>query len=149
MISKWSIYLYLGRPQLGHTIKTNFITFQTVDLEIHSILVFSKSLGLPSPPNFVYNFPRKIFFMSYSINWPMFTIWLDLLLVSCDKKLWQNSNYDFQRYTKLFNIITCISLKRGIVFQLRLHSCSVLLDLCHGISHLNYARRDTTFVICY
>ena len=57
------IYLYLGIPQLGHAIKTNFVTFQTVDLEIYSILVFSKSLGLASPPNFVYNFPRKIFFM--------------------------------------------------------------------------------------
>ena len=62
------IYLYLGRPQLGHTIKTNFITFQTVDLEIYSVLVFSKSLGIASPPYFVHNFPRKIFFMSCSIN---------------------------------------------------------------------------------
>ena len=30
------------RPRLGHTIKTNFVTFQTVDLEICSILDFQK-----------------------------------------------------------------------------------------------------------
>ena len=30
------VLIYFGRPQLGHTIKTNFITFQTVDPETYS-----------------------------------------------------------------------------------------------------------------
>ena len=37
--------LYFGKPQLGHTTKTNSITFQTVDLEICSILIFYKRSG--------------------------------------------------------------------------------------------------------
>ena len=32
--------LYFGRPLLRHTIKINFITFQTDDPEICSILIF-------------------------------------------------------------------------------------------------------------
>ena len=36
------VLIYIGRPLLGHTIKTNFITFQTVDLEICSIFTFYK-----------------------------------------------------------------------------------------------------------
>ena len=36
-------------------------------------------LGLVSPPHFVYDFSRKIFFMLYSINWPRFIVWLSLL----------------------------------------------------------------------
>ena len=35
-------YIYFGRPQLRHTIKTNFRTFQTVDPEICSILILCK-----------------------------------------------------------------------------------------------------------
>ena len=27
------VLIYFGRPQLDHTIKTSFITFQTIDLE--------------------------------------------------------------------------------------------------------------------
>ena len=38
------VLTHFGRPALGHTIKTNFITFQTVDLEICSILIFYKSV---------------------------------------------------------------------------------------------------------
>ena len=33
-----------------------------------------------SPPNFVYDFSRKMFLMLYSINWPNFIVWLPLLL---------------------------------------------------------------------
>ena len=36
------VLIYFGRPPLGHTIKTNFKTFQTVDLEIFSIFIFHK-----------------------------------------------------------------------------------------------------------
>ena len=32
------VWTYFGRPQPWHTIKTNFIIFQAVDLEIYSIL---------------------------------------------------------------------------------------------------------------
>ena len=35
---------HFGKTWLGHTLKANFIIFQTVDLEIYSILVFSKSV---------------------------------------------------------------------------------------------------------
>ena len=34
------VLIYFARARLGHRIKVKFITFQTVDLEICSILVF-------------------------------------------------------------------------------------------------------------
>ena len=34
--------IYFGRPPLWHKIKTNFITFQTADLKMCSILIFYK-----------------------------------------------------------------------------------------------------------
>ena len=37
-----SVLRYFGRPLLGHAIKTDYITFQTVDPEICSILLFYK-----------------------------------------------------------------------------------------------------------
>ena len=40
MVSSTLISIYLGSPQLGQTIKTNYIKFQTVDPEICSISVF-------------------------------------------------------------------------------------------------------------
>ena len=36
------VSLYFGRPPLGRTIKTNFITLQIVDPELRSILIFHK-----------------------------------------------------------------------------------------------------------
>ena len=39
-----------------------------------------KGLGIVSPAHFVYNFSRKMFLMSCSINWPNLIIWLTLLL---------------------------------------------------------------------
>ena len=36
--------IHFGRPRLRHTIKANFITFQTIDSEICSILTFHKSV---------------------------------------------------------------------------------------------------------
>ena len=75
------LLIYFGKPRLEHTIKTNFITFQTDDLEVCSILIFYKSLGLASLPRFGCDFLRKIFLMLYSINWPSFTVWLPLLLL--------------------------------------------------------------------
>ena len=38
-----------------------------------------KGLGIVSPPHFVYDFSRKMFFMLYSVNWPNFITWLSLL----------------------------------------------------------------------
>ena len=37
------VLINFGRPRPGHTIKTNFLKFQTVDPEICSILTFYKS----------------------------------------------------------------------------------------------------------
>ena len=34
------ILIYLGKRRLGHAMKTNFITFETVDPEKCSILIF-------------------------------------------------------------------------------------------------------------
>ena len=39
-----------------------------------------KCLGLVSPPHFVYDFLKKIFLMSYFINWPNLIVRLPLLL---------------------------------------------------------------------
>ena len=38
------VLIYFGRPQVGDTIKTNFITFQTVDPEKWRILIFYKKV---------------------------------------------------------------------------------------------------------
>ena len=39
-----------------------------------------KGLGIVSLPHFVYDLSRKMFLMSYFINWPNFIIWLPLHL---------------------------------------------------------------------
>ena len=36
------VLLFFGRPVLGHAIKANFVTFQIVDPEIHTTLIFTK-----------------------------------------------------------------------------------------------------------
>ena len=59
--------MYFGRAQLGHKIKRNYITFQTVDPEMCSIFIFLKGLGLASP-RFVCDFSKNIFLVLYSIN---------------------------------------------------------------------------------
>ena len=43
-----------------------------------------KGLELVSPPHFVWDFSRKIFFRLYSINWPNFIALLPLLLKILD-----------------------------------------------------------------
>ena len=73
------VLIHIGRLPLGHTIKTNFIIFQTVDLQTCSILMFLMGLGLVSPPRFLYDFSR-IFLILYSMNWQSFIVWLPLLL---------------------------------------------------------------------
>ena len=56
------------RLRLRHTIKTNLITFQTVDPEIRLILIFCKRVWVNSPLYLAYDFLRKIFLMLYFIN---------------------------------------------------------------------------------
>ena len=74
------ILVYVDRPRLRHTIKTDCTKFQTVDLKICSILIFEKKgLRLVSPPYFACDFSRKIFLMLYSINWPNFIVYFPLL----------------------------------------------------------------------
>ena len=63
------VLIYFCRPRLGHTAKTNLITFHTVDPEIYSILIFyRRGQGLVSSAHFVYDFSRKLFLMLYPIN---------------------------------------------------------------------------------
>ena len=72
---------YFGRPRLDHTIKVNFVTFQTVDQKTCSISMFYKKIwDLILQYILRMIFLRKIFLMLYSINWPHFTVWLPLLL---------------------------------------------------------------------
>ena len=75
------VLIYFSRLRIVHTIKTNFITLQTVDPEIYSIFIFYQSSRVASPPHFVCRFPTKIFLILYSINWLNFIVWLPLLLV--------------------------------------------------------------------
>ena len=50
MVSTSLVLIYLGGPQLEHTINIHFMTFQTVNLEMGSIFIFLwKSLGIASP----------------------------------------------------------------------------------------------------
>ena len=45
---------------------------------------FKKGLGLVSPPDFAYDFSRKISLFLYCINWPNLIIWLPLRLEILD-----------------------------------------------------------------
>ena len=38
------VLIYLGRPRLEHTVKTNFITIHTIDPDICSILILYKKV---------------------------------------------------------------------------------------------------------
>ena len=44
-----------------------------------NFVILEKNLGLISPPHFVYDFSKKMFFMLYSINWENFIVLLPLL----------------------------------------------------------------------
>ena len=54
------------------------LDYRSIDMLNFDFL--EKGLGIVSPAHFVYNFSRKMFFMSCSINWPNLIIWLTLLL---------------------------------------------------------------------
>ena len=77
LLLSFNIFRY---PSTRHTIKQTAWNFW---LLIHRDMLnfdFEKCLGLVSPPLFVYDFSRKMFLMSYLINWPNFIVWLPLLL---------------------------------------------------------------------
>ena len=57
--------------------------YKTLDFWFRDMVNFNfskKSLGLVSPPHFVYGFSRKIFPKLYPINWPNVYVWLPLIL---------------------------------------------------------------------
>ena len=63
------ILIYFGRPQLGHKIKTNFTTFQTVDPEISSILIIYKRVGNSFNITFyVWLFKKNIVVVFFSLS---------------------------------------------------------------------------------
>ena len=74
---KVSIFIlkYFGRPQLGHKIKANCVTFQTVDLEIRSILNFCKRVWNELPHQIL----CMIFQQKYS---SCYTLLTDKILLS-------------------------------------------------------------------
>ena len=57
---------------------------KTLDfIQRHSVLNFDfieMGLGIVSPPHFVYDFSKKMFFTLYFISWPHLIVWLPLLL---------------------------------------------------------------------
>ena len=76
------VSIYLGSPWLGHKIKNKL--YKVSECWSRDILNFDyleKGLRLVSPSHFVYDFSRKIFLVSYSINWSNFIIWLTMLLI--------------------------------------------------------------------
>ena len=61
------VTIYLDRPQLGIIFKK---LCKTLDVfrDMLNFDFLEKGLGIVSPPHFVYDFSRKMFFMLYSIN---------------------------------------------------------------------------------
>ena len=57
---------------------------KTLDfIQKYSLLNFDfieMGLGIVSPPHFVYDFSKKMFFTLYFISWPHLIVWLPLLL---------------------------------------------------------------------
>ena len=66
------LLINFGWPPLEHTIKTSFITFQIVDLEI--LIFFKRVWDL-----LLHLILCMIFLLLYFINWPDFIFWLPLL----------------------------------------------------------------------
>ena len=58
-----------GSCRLEHTIKTNCMKLQTVDMtDMLNFDFLKKGLGQVCPPHFVHDFSGKILLMIYSIN---------------------------------------------------------------------------------
>ena len=54
------VLIYFGRCGLEHTIKANFITFQPVDLEICSILIFYKRVWDYNPGHNIFELYKTL-----------------------------------------------------------------------------------------
>ena len=74
------VSIYFNSPQLKIKKKKNYKISDYWSRDMLNFNFPEKDLGLVSPPHFVYDFSRKMFFMLYSINWPDFIVWLSLLL---------------------------------------------------------------------
>ena len=72
------VSIYFESSRLEYKIQTNCITFQTVDPEIYSILIFF-SVTSASTTFRIWYF-KKIFLILYSNNWANFIVCLLLLL---------------------------------------------------------------------
>ena len=62
------VSMYFGSPRLEYKIKINCIKLQTFDVEIWSILIFSKMCGTNLSTTFFYDFSTTVCFTLYSIN---------------------------------------------------------------------------------
>ena len=94
------VLTYFGGPWFGHRIK--FVTFQTVDPEVCSILIFRIASGNSFSTTFcVWFFKKKMFLVLYSINWAncliAFTSWDIGQYVYCDYliiRLWRHKSWN-------------------------------------------------------
>ena len=68
------VSIYFGSPWLRHTIKTNFIKFNTVDLELCSILSLRKGLRTSFSSTFCMQFLKRIHSLCYLLLATVF-IW--------------------------------------------------------------------------
>ena len=71
----------LRQPSTSKYIRNKL--YKTLDNWSRDTLNFDflkKCLGQVFPSNFVYDFSRKMFFILHYINWPIFLVWLPLLL---------------------------------------------------------------------
>ena len=62
------VSMYFGSPRLEYTIKINCIKLQTFDVEIWSILIFSKMCGTNLSTTFFNDFSTTVCFTLYPIN---------------------------------------------------------------------------------
>ena len=103
-----SFLIYFGRPIIWCAIKTNCTTFQTVNPEICSILIFIKGSARSFPITFSLWFFKKS--NSHVINWPNFILCLPLYLEML------GSMYIVIICLPVCNVITVIILKLTFAF---------------------------------
>ena len=91
-------FTYFGRLQRGHKITKNFITFQIVDPEIYSILIFYKGSGTNFSSTFCVRYFKKnvsVIFMEYNCH--IFLKYLVFPMIFVFQK-----NFVFQRKNLVF-----------------------------------------------
>ena len=76
------VLIYFDSPHdsLSYNINKLYKTLDYWSRDCLILIFLEKSLGKVSPPHFMYDFLRKMFFMLHSVNWPTFIAWLFLLL---------------------------------------------------------------------